>query len=193
MASYPHGKVTNIFTKKMETPKPMCRMVWFNDKAPYSLENSIKAGVVGDILDKLYLQEIREKASAAYSPGAGGGAQVTGDVPYTYVLGQVQMKPEKKDLAIKLMRDEMLSIGKTVDAGTLKDIQAKMIKDADENAKENSYWMDVLSMYVGRGIDLHTSYKSIVSSLTPQSIKDFVNKVILSSGNEVEVTMLPAE
>ena len=193
VASYPHGKVTNIFTKKMETPKPMCRMVWFNDKAPYSLENSIKAGVVGDILDKLYLQEIREKASAAYSPGAGGGAQVTGDVPYTYVLGQVQMKPEKKDLAIKLMRDEMLSIGKTVDAGTLKDIQAKMIKDADENAKENSYWMDVLSMYVGRGIDLHTSYKSIVSSLTPQSIKDFVNKVILSSGNEVEVTMLPAE
>jgi zinc protease len=119
--------------------------------------------------------------------------QVTGDVPYTYVLGQVQMKPEKKDLAIKLMRDEMLSIGKTVDAGTLKDIQAKMIKDADENAKENSYWMNVLSMYVGRGIDLYTNYKSIVSSLTPQSIKDFVNKVILSSGNEVEVTMLPAE
>ena len=114
-------------------------------------------------------------------------------MPYTFVLGQVQMKPEKKDLAIKLMRDEMHSIGKTVDAGTLKDIQAKMIKDADEDAKENGYWVNVLSMYVGRNIDLYTNYKSIVSSLTPQSIKDFVNKVILSSGNEVEVTMLPAE
>ena len=139
------------------------------------------------------MQEIREKASAAYSPGATGSAMVTGDVPYTFVLGQVQMKPEKKDLAIKLMRDEMHSIGKTVDPATLKDIQAKMIKDADENAKENGYWVNVLSMYVGRNIDLYTNYKSIVSSLTPQSIKDFVNKVILSSGNEVEVTMLPAE
>lgn len=113
VVTYPHGKVANIFTKKMETPKPMTRMVWFNDKTPYSLENSIKANVVGDILDKLYLQEIREKASAAYSPGATGSAMVTGDVPYTFVLGQVQMKPEKKDLAIKLMRDEMHSIGKT--------------------------------------------------------------------------------
>lgn len=189
---YPAGKLVNQFTHKMETPKPMARMYWYNTKVPYTLENSIKAQVVGKILDKRYLQQIREKESAAYSPGAGGGARLTGDLPYTFVAGMCQMKPEKKDIAIKLMRDEMTNIAKTVDAATLKDIKAAMLKDADESSKENGYWLNALSMYVSRGIDTHSQYQNIVKSLTPASISKFAKDVILK-GDHVEIIMLPKE
>ena len=102
------------------------------------------------------------------------------------------MKPEKKDIAIKLMRDEMTNIAKTVDVATLNDIKATMLKDADESSKENGYWLNALSMYVSRGIDTHSQYQNIVKSLTPASISKFAKDVILK-GNHVEIIMLPKE
>ena len=46
-------------------------------------------------------------------------------------------------------------------------------------------------MYVSRGIDTETDYKSIVKSLTPAKVAAFVKNVILKAGNNVEVIMLP--
>ena len=42
------------------------------------------------------------------------------------------------------------------------------------------------------GVDFETEYKNAVKRLTPQSISSFVKNVILSSGNDTEVIMLPA-
>ena len=191
MAERPTGTVVNKFTKKMETPKAIARMYWYSTTAPYTLENSILASAAGQVLSKLYLQKIREEAGAAYSAGAAGSVQMVGDRVFTTLLGHCPMKPEMADEAIKIMREEAVAISKSVDEATLNEIKAVMLKDADAAVKENSHWLGVYNMYVSRGIDTETDYKSIVKSLTPAKVAAFVKNVILKAGNNVEVIMLP--
>lgn len=191
VAERPTGVVVNKFTKKMETPKAIARMYWYTTKVPYTTENSILASAAGQVLSKLYLQKIREDAGAAYSAGAAGNAQMIGDRSFITILGHCPMKPEMADLALKIMREEIVNISKSVDEGTLNEIKALMLKEAEASEKENSHWLGVYNMYVSRGIDTQTDYKSIVSSLTPAKVSNFVKNVILKAGNKVEVIMLP--
>ena len=166
-------------------------MYWYSTTAPYTLENSILASAAGQVLSKLYLQKIREEAGAAYSAAAVGSVQMVGDRVFTTLLGHCPMKPEMADEAIKIMREEAVAISKSVDESTLNEIKAVMLKDADAAVKENSHWLGVYNMYVSRGIDTETDYKSIVKSLTPAKVAAFVKNVILKAGNNVEVIMLP--
>ncbi len=191
VAERPTGKLVNEFKMKMETPKAIARMYWYNTKAPYTLENRILASAAGQVLSKIYLQKIREDAGAAYSAGAAGTAQMVGDRVFTTIIGYCPMKPEMAKEALKIMREEIVGISKKIDAGTLDEIKALMLKDAEANEKENNYWLGVYNMYVSRGIDSYTDYKNIVKGLTTAKVSAFVKNVILKAGNDVEVIMLP--
>ena len=189
----PVGKTVNHFTRKMETPKANSRIYWYSTANPYSLENSLLANIAGQVLEKAYLQKIREDAGAAYSPDAGGGVSMVGDKVYTSLVGAVDMKPEMADMTLKIMREEAEKLGQSIDAASLDDIKAAMLKNHDTSVKENGYWVNVLSMYVGRGIDNYTDYKTVLNGITPEKVSAFVRNVILKAGNSVEVLMLPEE
>lgn len=191
VTTYSQGQAVNKFTRKMDTPKAQAYMYWYNNKAPYTLENDIKADVAGQILSMIYLKKIREDASAAYSAGAVGRTIAGNDVPVTMLIGVCPMKPEKADLAIKIMKEEVEGMAKTVDADMLTKVKELMLKQADDNARKNGYWMNVIDNFDELGIDIMTDYKKIVNSLTPESIAAFVNDVIIAGGNSVEVIMLP--
>ena len=190
--THPVGQTINHFTRKMETPKANSRIYWYDTQTPYSLENNIKADMLGQVLSKIYLQKIREDASAAYSAGANGYATLNGDRPFTVVLASCPMKPEMAEVALKIMNEEIVEAGKTIDATTLKEIKELMIKDHNTELKENGYWMQTLISYVGRGIDDHSDYEKIVNAQTPETIAAFARQ-ILAAGNKVEVVMLPEE
>ena len=190
--THPEGQTINHFTRKMETPKANGRIYWYDTKTPYSLENSIKADMLGQVLSKIYLQKIREDASAAYSAGASGYATINGDRPFTAIVASCPMKPEMSDVALKIMNEEIVEACKTIDETTLKEIKELMLKDHATELKENGYWMQTLISYVGRGIDDHTGYEQIVNAQTPETIAAFARQ-ILAAGNKVEVVMLPEE
>ena len=190
--THPVGETVAHFTRKMETPKANARMYWYDTKTPYSLENSIKAEILGKVLEKIYLQKIREDAGAAYSAGASGLANIYGDTPWTRIMAYSPVKPEMADMALQIMKDEMVNVGKTIDATTLKEIKELMIKEYNTEIKKNNYWMDVISTYVTRGIDDHTGYEQIVNAQTPETIAAFALQ-LLATGNRLEVVMLPEE
>ena len=193
VAEWPIGKVVNQFTNKSETPKAMAEMAWYTLDEPYSLESSIKTIVAGQVLDKIYLQKIREDAGAAYSPHASAQMERVGDKVCTIMSGNVQMHPDKRDIALQIMRDAPNDIAANVDEVALKEIKELLIKRYDTSIKENSYWLSVLNNWKTRGIDIVTGYKDIVNGLTPASISQFVKDVILKGGNNVQVIMLPEE
>ena len=190
--THPEGQTINHFTRKMETPKANARIYWYDTKTPYSLENSIKADMLGQVLGKIYLQKIREDASAAYSASAAGYATINGNRPFTTIVATCPMKPEMADVALKIMNEEIVEACKTIDPTTLKEIKELMIKDHGTELKENGYWMQTLISYVGRGIDDHTGYEDIINAQTPETLAAFARQ-ILAAGNKVEVVMLPEE
>ena len=186
------GVVVNNFKKKAETPKAIAVMVWNSKQIPYTLENDIKAEIAHQILSMIYLKKIREDASAAYTVQAMGGAERNDFGSEVTLLAYCPMKPEKGDVAVQILRDEMNELAKTCDADMLAKVKEYMLKNVDDQAKTNGYWAGVISTWRKWGVDLNTDYKKVVEAQTPESISAFV-KELLKAGNRAEVVMMPAE
>jgi zinc protease len=186
------GEVVNNFKRKMETPKAIAVMTWMNDQMNYSLENIIRADMVGQILTMIYTEKIREEASAAYSVMAQAGMQRDDYRTIGQVLVYCPMKPEKGDVATKIMLDEVNNMANTVDAEKLDKVKEYMLKNIDDQAKTNNYWIRQIGRLRDYGVDTHTDFKQTVQAQTPESIAAFM-KEFLKPGNRAEIIMLPEE
>lgn len=191
VTTYNRGNTVNKFTRKMDTPKANAYMYWYNNSTPYTLENAVLANAAGEVLNMIYLKKIREEESAAYSAGAGGIARLGGDVPFTAIVGVCPMKPEKSDIVLNIMSDELDNLTRSVDAEMLGKVKEAMLKNADIQAKENGYWLGVISDFDEFSIDRFTDYKKIINGITPEKVAVFVKNVIKGGGNSVKVIMMP--
>ena len=111
---------------------------------------------------------------------------------YTLYAG-CPMDPAKAQLAYDLMMKGVNEATIKIDAADVQKAKEFMLKQFDENARNNNYWLDVLYNYNRWGVDSYTNYKDIVKSLTPEKLSAFLKNVILSSGNKMEVMMTPAQ
>ena len=186
------GKVVNDFKHKAETPKAIAVMVWYSKKVPYNLENSVKASIAGQILSMEYLKKIREDASAAYTVGASASMSRDDFEKSATIYVYCPMKPEKADVALQIMRDEVSNMAKTCDADKLAKVKEYLLKNHGDQLKQNSYWLGQINSWRKWGMDFHTDYEKVVNAQTPESIAAFV-KEVLKAGNNAEVIMMPAE
>jgi len=186
------GEVINDFKRKMETPKAIAVMTWMNDKMDYSLQNIIRTSMVGQILTMIYTEKIREEASAAYSVSAQSALSRNDFRTMTQLLVYCPMKPEKGDIATKIMKEEVENMAKSVDAEKLNKVKEYMLKDIDDQAKTNNYWLRQINRLRLFGVDTHTDYKATVQAQTPETIAAFMQE-FLKPGNRAEVIMLPEE
>ena len=187
------GKVVNDFKHKAETPKAIAVLNWYSKKVPYTLENSLRAQAAGQVLQMVYLKEIREEASAAYTVQAQASASRDDFADEATIFAYCPMKPEKADTAIAIMRGavQQMAAGKC-DADMLQKVKEYLLKAHADQQKQNAYWASCIRNWRMWNLDFNTDYEKAVQALTPESVCAFVAEV-LKSGNEAEVVMLPAE
>ena len=187
------GKVVNDFKHKAETPKSIAVLHWYTKKVPYTLENVIRSQIAGQVLEMVYLKEIREEASAAYNVSAQAGVSRDDFGDEASIYAYCPMKPEKADTAVYIMRRAVkdMAAGKC-DADMLQKVKEYMLKAHGDQLKQNGYWAGRIGAWRKWGLDFHTDYEKTVQAVTPQGVCQFVADV-LKSGNEAEVVMLPAE
>ena len=184
------GNVVNNFKVKTESPKATAFEVW-HAKVPYTLENQVKLDAVGQVLSMIYLKTIREDESAAYSCGAYGNFNGSSHEPIALLQAYCPMNPDKQEIAVRLLHEGIANMQKAVDADKLQKVKEYMLKQIDVDAKKNSYWVNVITTFKDHGLDFHTDYKKTVEALTTDSVRDFLNNMLLKSGNHIEVIMLP--
>ena len=186
----PDGQTICHFAKKMESPKDYEVIIWHNNQMPYSLENEVKADMLGQVLSRVYLQKIREDAGAAYSTQAMGSSGVSGGKPQTLVLAICPVNPEYEQMALDILNEEMVNAGKSIDATALNEAIENMLKDYNTNLKENWFWMSAITEYLLHGNDQITGYEQIVKAQTPESIAAFARQ-LYGGGNKIELVMSP--
>ena len=188
----PSGEVLCHFTRKMEEPKDYEVLIWYSDQIPYSLENSLKAELLGQVLSRVYLQKIREDAGAAYSTQTLGSVSpaIADGKPYTMVLTIAPVNPEFEELALQIINDEMKNACTTIDATALTEAKENMLKDHATNLKENWYWRGIIQQYLLMGIDQMSGYEDIIKAQTPESIAEFARQ-IYAAGNKIELVLGP--
>ena len=186
------GVVINNFKHKSETPKSIAVMFWYSKQQPYNLENSVKASIAGQILSMEYLKKIREDASAAYTVGASSSVSKDDFEESSSIYVYCPMKPEKADVALQIMRDEVNAMANGCDADKLAKVKEYLLKSHADQLKQNGYWLGQINNWRHYGMDFHTDYEKVVNAQTPESIGAFV-KELLKAGNRAEVVMMPAE
>ncbi len=189
--SFVNGKVLNKFYRKMESPKASALEVW-HMPVEYTPENEVLADAAAQVLMMVYLKDIREDASAAYSVGVQGSIRRMGLKTEALLLAQCPMDPKKADTALKLLAKGMADNSQRVDDEKVQKVKETMLKTYDEQVKTNGFWMNYIDEYVWTGKNLVKGQREAIESLTPQKIAAFLKKLV-ASGNHVEVIMLPEE
>ena len=184
------GEVKNQFTMKSESPKAQAREIWWAN-SPYNLETAVKMDAAGQVLSMVYLKTIREDESAAYSCGAAGQLDLNDPQPVILLMANCPMNPDKQETAIRLLHEGMQNAARQIDADQLQKVKDYMLKQIDIDAKTNAYWMSAIDKMRTYGVDVYHDYKKTVEALTPESLSRFIREKLLSSGNHVEVIMLP--
>lgn len=187
----PKGKVSNIFKKPLQTPKASIYIALTGD-AKYNLENLVLASYINSILQNRYLEEVREKEGGSY--GVQVGMSISKYPVESYDL--MMMFDTDPNMREKLMGIIYAEIEKIKANGPLEDDLNKakefMIKQYDQNQRENKYWLNVIREKYKTGVDKNTNYLDVVKSVNAEKIKAFANKMF-SQGNIVEVVMIPEE
>ena len=183
------GKIKKHFPKKLETPKSTVGLM-YTGQMPYNLKNHIITQVLGNILDLVYIEKVREEESASYSIQSYVRIY---DFPEGITSIQIYFEtdPEKQDRIINIVKSEFERIAKEGPLQEDLDIcRRSMNKSRMEMMQQNNYWLNVIDAYYYRNFDSHTNYNEIIDSITVEDIKSFA-KEFLGQGNEIEVVMFP--
>lgn len=188
--TYFKGEKVCHFTQKMETPQAQTTEIWYTDQLPYTLENTVLLAATRQILTRIYDRTIREEESAAYSVGARGSIDTHGDRPIVIITAQAPTNPDKQQIARDLMLKYLNEAAQQITADDLNTVREIMLKQNDDNQRENSHWMDVLTEWTAEGVDLQTDYQKTVSAMTAERVQQFIAD-ILKAGHHAEIVMMP--
>jgi zinc protease len=191
MRTFADGDVKVRFFKKMENPQALVQETWRSGAVPNTLYNRICVDVAAQLLDMKYLREIREELSAAYTTEANAEFDDDGLSVYLKINATGGLTPDKAETAIPYLMSGMQETAKSPNPTDLQSVKQNLLKNADIASKDNSYWLNVLDTYGRYGVDIETDYKKIVESITPENISDFLQDVILKSGNHIQIVMMP--
>lgn len=186
----PKGKVQNYFTKEMEVKKAS-NFIYYKGDLPFTLQSQVIIKAIENLLFDRYLETIREKEGGTYGVGVRGSI---GNTPIEQATLQMQFDtdPEKQARLMAIIHQEVEGIvanGPTPES--VKKIQENMLKNYDENLRENSWWRGVIKSYYEDGIDSLNDYKKAVNALTPALIQETLKK-LTDQKNVIEVVMTPA-
>lgn len=181
------GRRANNFEKELETKKSTVLYVKSgNCKA--TQRNRILMSFLSEGLNDHFLEVLREQEGGTY--GASVRGSVSREPKQTFsLMVQFDTDPAKRERMIQLVEQGVKDIclnGPKQE--TIDKTRQYMLKNFDENQKNNSYWMNQLINWYRNGEDTMSGYKALIESVTVKDIVDFA-KLLLKENNEVIVSM----
>ncbi len=185
------GKAENIFQREMKNPKASVFDA-LTGKMDRNLKNNITMSMLDQILDIVYTEKIREDEGGTY------GVYTNGSIsryPENQTVLQIifDTDPAKMEKLNAIIKNELKGIAangpRSVDFSKVKEY---MLKEYNENLKENGYWLGVLNTRYFYDEDNHSDYLNTLNSITAKDIQAFAKK-FMDQGNEVTVVMMPEE
>ena len=181
------GTRVKEYAKEMQTPMATTIMV-YSGKESYNLRNNVLMDFLTQALDMVFTDEVREKEGGTYGVNSYGSLN---KYPHEEAMMQIvyQTDPTKKEKLNTLIDElvkKMAAEGPT--AEQMQKVRDSMVKQYNDNQKENSYWISSLDEYYYTGIDFNADYLSIVNSVTAADVKAFATDLI-QQGNKVTVVL----
>lgn len=175
------------YAKEMQTPMATTIMV-YSGKESYNLRNNVLMDFLTQALDMVFTDEVREKEGGTYGVNSYGSLN---KYPHEEAMMQIvyQTDPTKKE-KLNTLIDELVKkmAAEGPSSEQMQKVRDYMVKQYNDNQKENSYWISSLDEYYYTGIDFNADYLSIVNSVTADDVKAFATDLI-QQGNKVTVVL----
>ncbi len=191
---FPEQDVEKHFAKQMQTPKTSIYINLHGEGIEYNAQNRILMDFVSELLDKKYMDIIREQEGGSYGVRVGG--RVTSlPTPEYQLIASFDTDPEKAEKLKGIIYAEIKNLyEQEIDEVDMEEARTNFIKKREESLRKNKYWMGAIMHYSKHNEIIVTpdAYEDIVNSVTKEQIQEFAKKY-LSGSNKVEVVMSPAE
>ncbi len=191
---FPEEDVEKHFAKQMQTPKTSIYINLHGDDIEYTAQNRILMSFVSKLLDKKYMDIIREQEGGSY--GVRVGASVSAlPTPEYQLIASFDTDPAKVDKLKSIIYSEIKNLyEQDIDEVDMEEARKNFLRKREESLRKNGYWMSALMHYSKHNEIIVTpaAYEDIVNSVTKEQVQEFAKKY-LSFPSKVEVVMRPAE
>ncbi|WP_072541501.1 M16 family metallopeptidase [Bacteroides mediterraneensis] len=184
------GNEEKEFSLKMEVPQGSAAVI-ISGKMPYSFKNRLMATMSAQIISARLLSEVREKEGAVYSIYTQGSQDRLSEVSVVYQT-IFQVKPEKKDRALEIIRSEFEKLAKETPVEELDKVKEFMVKQITSDEQTNSYWCSMMAGNELLPSEVCVKAEQVIQSITPKEISGYVNEVMKQNNYRVLV-MMPEE
>ena len=181
------GSEEKDFTMKMEVPQGSAAVI-ISGKMPYSFKNRLMASMSAQIISTRLLNEVREKEGAVYSIFTQGSQDRLSEVSVTYQT-IFQVKPEKKNRALEIIRSEFEKLAKETPVEELDKVKEFMVKQYAENEHTNSYWCSMMAGNELKPAEVFAQAEKVILSVTLEELSEYVGKVMEQNNYRVLVMM----
>ena len=181
------GNEEKEFSLKMEVPQGSAAVI-ISGKMPYSFKNRLMASMSAQIISARLLSEVREKEGAVYSIYTQGSQDRLSEVSVVYQT-IFQVKPEKKDRALEIIRSEFENLAKETPVEELDKVKEFMVKQITGDEQTNSYWCSMMAGNELLPSEVCVKAEQVIQSITSKEISGYVNEVMKQNNYRVLVMM----
>ncbi|WP_270653071.1 hypothetical protein [Phocaeicola plebeius] len=100
-----------------------------------------------------------------------------------------QVKPEKKDRALEIIRSEFENLAKETPVEELDKVKEFMVKQITGDEQTNSYWCSMMTGNELLPSEVCVKAEQVIQSITPKEISGYVNEVMKQNNYRVLVMM----
>lgn len=186
------GKTLVHVTKQMETPQTTVNVV-LEGTMKYSKKSAIEVSMLGQLLNKRYMDVIREQEGGSYGVQAGGSLMSKPSGEFMISV-HFDCNPEKANDLVKVVYDEVERLQSEINEADLKEVKESIVKQRTEAETNNQYWLSVITSKLDEDKKIFTleDYNQLVQSISAKDLKK-VAKMINKKANIVEGILTPAE
>lgn len=180
------GDVKEEFKQEMGTPSTWVYDLYGDNNVSFNVENVVLIEMMGDILDNIFTDTLREEEGGTYGASVGSGLNPnTGEWSLIYFF---QTNKDQQDQLINRAHEEYMNLlGNGADQKNFNKVKEAMLKQLEINLEKNSYWSEGIVSYL-RGFDTVTGEKEAIENITLDKLNKFM-KDIYDGKNRIQVIM----
>lgn len=179
------GDVKDEWKQPMQAPATFVYNVASGTNIDYNLKNMTMVGLVGNLLQNVFTQTLREEEGGAYSPGAAGFQTISGEWALIY---RFQTKQEMQDKMIARANEELQKLlNQGTDAEAFNKVKEAAVKQLENKLRNNNYWRSKLNLYY-RGYNELSNAMEILQSISLEDMNSFM-KTLYNDKNRIQVIM----
>ena len=178
------GQIIDEFEIASQNPQVLLFDCLSQEGLPFNVENQVKMDLLGDIVDMLFIETLREEMGGTYSPEVWTEFSPFSKA-WTLNWYVVTNEAQQKDIRDRAMLEVNNLLTNGADVAKFNKVKEAAIKQYENAIRRNRYWVNGLRM-AELGYNVTSNHKAALENLTIDEFNNFL-KNLYNGKNRIEI------